>query len=483
METKADPAEASLKGLFESHFGEPAAVVAALKGDGSSRRIFRLSGRGRGAVGVINPDQRENKAFLEFSRHFRRSGLPVPEIYAEDAERGIYLEEDLGDTTLFQFLSESRGRSGPSKPAVEIYRQAVRLLPQFQIVAGKTLDYGVCYPRASFDKQSMIWDLNHFKYYFLTLGHVLFDEQALQDDFDRFADFLLGAERDFFLYRDFQSRNIMIQDSAPHFIDYQGGRKGALQYDIASLLFDAKADIPFELREELLKAYLEAAGALTRIDREEFLKYYYGYVYIRIMQAMGAYGLRGFHERKAHFLQSIPYAVRNLEWLLRHAELPVELPALTQVFKGLVASSYLRQLGDVELKLTVRLQSFSYREGMPGDERGHGGGYVFDCRALPNPAKYERYAKLGGTDPEVIAFLEDEPEVQKFLARVYELIDQTVENYQGRNFTELMVAFGCTGGQHRSVYCAERLAEHLRGKYEVGVEVRHRGRQKAGPGP
>jgi aminoglycoside/choline kinase family phosphotransferase len=470
-----------LRGLFESRFGETAAGVVPLKGDASDRKIFRLSARSRTAIGVVNPDFRENRAFLEFSRHFRGAGLPVPEIYAEDLDRGIYLEEDLGDTTLFQLLTAIRGGEGIPAEALGLYRKVVELLPRFQIEAGRTLNYEVCYPRASFDKQSMMWDLNYFKYYFLRLAKIPFSEQALEDDFERLAAFLLGAERRFFLYRDFQSRNIMIRDGEPFFIDYQGGRRGALQYDLASLLFDAKADLPSQVRDELVERYLEAASKIEPIDRAGFLAAYPGFVYIRIMQAMGAYGLRGFYERKHHFLASIPYAVRNLEYLLRTAELPVELPELTQVWRRLVASSVLRQLGTASLKLTVRIESFSYQDGVPTDERGHGGGYVFDCRALPNPGRFEEYAKLTGRDEAVIAFLEREPAVRDFLDHVFALIGQSVENYQTRNFTDLLVAFGCTGGQHRSVYCAERLAALVREKYQVNVEVRHLVQENATP--
>jgi aminoglycoside/choline kinase family phosphotransferase len=470
--------EAQLKELFHARFSEPVETIAPIKGGGSNRELYRLASSSRTVIGAINSDRQENMAFLEFSRHFRRIGLPVPLIYAEDLDRGIYLEEDLGDTTLFKYLTEVRSREGFSQTIVEVYTQVVRILPKFQIIAGKTLDYKLCYPRGSFDKQSMTWDLNYFKYYFLKLAKISFNEQDLEDDFERFTEYLLAAERDYFLYRDFQSRNIMLKDGAPYFIDYQGGRKGALQYDVASLLFDAKADIPFEVRDELLNRYLEAATELTKIDREEFLKHYYGYVYIRIMQALGAYGFRGFYERKSHFLQSVPYAIRNLEVLLRTVELPVELPALMQIFKRLVTSSFLRQFGEVELKLTVRIQSFSFRSGMPADEKGHGGGFVFDCRALPNPGKYEQYAKLTGKDSEVITFLEKEPAVDRFMNHVYEMIDQVVENYQSRNFTDLLVTFGCTGGQHRSVYCAGLLARHLREKYDVNVEVRHRELEK-----
>jgi len=471
--------EEGLKELFRSRFGEPAKRSVPLRAViASARSIFRLTGAKRTVIGVANADQRENKAFLGFSRHFRKSGLPVPEIYAEDPKRGIYLEEDLGDTTLFEFLSENRSRTRIEEPILEVYRRAARLLPKFQISAGKTLDYRLCYPRASFDHQSMTWDLNYFKYYFLRLSRVPFDEQALENDFEKFARFLLKADRDYFLYRDFQSRNIMVRGGSPWFIDYQGGRKGALQYDIASLLYDAKADLPVEVRDELLEVYLRSVSRLASVDRDEFMKYYPGYVYIRILQALGTYGLRGFYERKTHFLQSIPFAIRNLEYLLRTTKLPVELPAFMGVLRGMVASSALRQLGKTELGLTVRIQSFSYNEGMPGDERGHGGGFVFDCRSLPNPGKLERYAKLTGQDAPVGAFLDKAPEVRLFMSNVRELIGQAVENYQGRNFTDLMVAFGCTGGRHRSVYCAELLARHLREKYGVRVEVRHREQER-----
>jgi len=470
---KPPTADQPLQSLFESRFGEPVERVAPLRGDASGRRLFRLTAASRTAIGVLNPDARENRAFLELSRHFGRCGLPVPAIYAEDLDRGAYLEEDLGDTTLFQFLTENRAPGGLSEETLDLYRKVIELLPRFQIEAGRTLNYAVCYPRSSFDRQSMLWDLNYFKYYFLRLAKIPFSEQALEEDFERLADFLLQAERRFFLYRDFQSRNIMVRDGGPFFIDYQGGRRGALQYDVASLLFDAKADLPLEVRDELVERYLAAASRLEPMDRDAFLTYYPGFVHIRIMQAMGAYGLRGFYERKQHFLASIPYAIRNLEYLLRTAVLPVELPELTQVWRRLVASSTLRQFGAASLKLTVRIQSFSYTEGVPTDEKGHGGGYVFDCRALPNPGRFPQYARLTGRDGPVIAFLESQPAVQAFLGHVFALIDQSVGNYQQRNFTDLLVAFGCTGGQHRSVYCAERLAGHLREKFAVNVEVRH----------
>lgn len=459
--------------LFEAWSGEKPKKIVPLPAHGSDRKYFRIIGKNRTAIGAHNADRRENIAFLTFSRQFRELGLPVPEIYAEDLDHDVYLEEDLGDTTLFSFLTERRKGDGFAPEIVAVYRRVVEWLPHFQIRAAESLDFSVCYPRSSFDRQSMMWDLNYFKYYFLKLAKIPFDEQHLEDDFQRFTDFLLQADRDYFLYRDFQSRNVMLVDDEPYFIDYQGGRKGALQYDIASLLFDAKADIPPGIREDLLHHYLDAVEQFIAIDRERFLQYYYGYVFIRIMQALGAYGFRGFYERKTHFLRSVPYAIRNLEWLLRTAELPVELPALTDAWQRLVQSSYLRQIGNADLRLTVRIRSFSYKRGIPWDEKGHGGGFVFDCRALPNPGRLPEYTLLTGKDEPVIAYLEREEEVHQFLNHIKAVIDQVVKNYKKRNFTDLLVAFGCTGGQHRSVYCAERLAEHLKQHHDVDVEIRH----------
>lgn len=464
----------ALSTLYKHWAGCPVQEITELQAHGSDRRYFRIWGKKGSVIGAYNQDRRENLAFLTFSRTFRQAGLPVPEIYAEDLENGFYLEEDLGDTTLYAFLTDCREKEGFSDTLITMYEQTVEWLPHFQIRAGRLIDYDVCYPRSSFDRQSMLWDLNYFKYYFLKLAKIPFDEQALEDDFRTFTDFLLSAERDFFLYRDFQSRNIMIRDGQTFFIDYQGGRKGALHYDIASLLFDAKADIPQPIRDRLLAHYLEAVNEQFPIDREQFMQHYYGYVFIRLMQALGAYGFRGFYERKAHFLRSVPYAIQNLEWLLRTANLPVELPALIDAWQRLVHSSYLRCLGDVELKLTVRIQSFSYKRGIPIDEKGHGGGFVFDCRLLPNPGRLPEYADLTGFDQPVIAYLEQEPAVQEFYRHVTAIVDQAILNYRSRNFTDLLVLFGCTGGQHRSVYMANRLADTLRARNGVAVEVRHR---------
>ena len=464
-----------LKQLFEQRFHAPPTRVVPLQGElgGSGRKIIRLSNDKASAVGILYDVREENAAFLCFSRHFRRHGLPVPEIYAEDLDRGAYLEEDLGDTTLFEFLSKNRSGESIAPSVVDAYRKVVAVLPRFQVEAGRDLDYSVCYPIASFDRQSIAWDLNYFKYYFLRLAGIPFNEHALEDDFTRLTDFLLTAPRDYFLYRDFQSRNIMLRDSQPFFVDYQGGRKGALQYDLASLLFDAKADLPPELREQLYYDYLRALANHVHVDRDAFQGHYYAYVYVRIMQALGAYGYRGFFERRAHFLQSVPYALKNIRWLVHNVTLPVALPSLLGAFQGMLASEKLQGLSREANNLVVRIFSFSFHRDSPRDESGNGGGFIFDGRSLPNPGREERFKPLTGKDSPVIDYLNQQESVHQFLASVYSLVESSVAEYQRRGFKSLLVGFGCTGGQHRSVYLAEHLAKHLRGKNGVEVILRH----------
>jgi aminoglycoside/choline kinase family phosphotransferase len=472
-----------LKQLFEQHFQRPAEAIDRLQGElgGSGRKIFRLNGGATTAIGILYNVREENVAFLEFSRHFRRHGLPVPEIYADDLGRGAYLEEDLGDTTLFEFLSKERNGADIPAAVVETYRKVVATLPRFQVEAGRDLNYRVCYPRSAFDRQSIAWDLNYFKYYFLRLAGIGFNEQAVEQDFARLTKFLLTAPRDYFLYRDFQSRNIMLRDGQPFFLDYQGGRKGALQYDIASLLYDAKADLPPDLRQHLLERYLDALAGSITLDRAAFMHHYYAYVYVRIMQALGAYGFRGFYERKAHFLQSVPYAMRNLRWLLHNAELPIALPALMDAFRSMLGAEKLQALAPGGDALTVRIFSFSFhRGGPPEDDTGHGGGFVFDCRSLPNPGREQRFKPLTGKDQPVIEYLRQQESLSPFLASVTSLVDASVSNYQARGFRNLMVCFGCTGGQHRSVFMAEALAQHLRERNGINVVLRHTELEKMG---
>jgi aminoglycoside/choline kinase family phosphotransferase len=470
-----------LKRLFEQKFRVAAEQARPLQGQlgGSGRAIVRLSGGGFTAIGIQYAVREENVAFLEFTKHFRRHGLPVPEIYGEALGDGAYLLEDLGDTTLFDFLNANRAGDAIAPEAVEAYRKVVAALPRFQIEAGRDLNYRVCYPRASFDRQSISWDLNYFKYYFLRLAGVSFSEQALEHDFARLTKFLLAAPRDYFLYRDFQSRNVMLREGLPYFLDYQGGRRGALQYDIASLLYDGKADLTPALRQELLDYYL-ACIAIYGISRDVFMEHYYAFVYVRIMQALGAYGFRGFYERKAHFLQSVPYALKNLRWLAHNAQLPIALPALMEAFQGMLGSEKLQALATSADTLKVKVFSFSFHRELPADDSGNGGGFVFDARCLPNPGREERFKPLTGKDEPVIDYLNQQESVHRFFASASTLVDASVAAYQKRGFKSLMVSFGCTGGQHRSVYMAEQLARHLRTNNGVDVVVRHIELEKMG---
>ena len=582
--------------LYSRTFGSDPVAVIALRADGSDRKIYRLAGSGQPptVIGVSGVDLEENRAFIAYSRALRSAGLPVPEIHAVGEGDRFYLEEDLGDVTLFHALSEGREREGHGAIPLEVvtlYRRVVELLPRLQIEGGAVIDYTLAHPHAEFDRQSMMWDLNYFKYHFLKLAGVAFNEARLERDFTNLCDFLLKADRTHFLYRDFQSRNIMIRDGEPWFIDYQGGRRGALQYDIASLLYDAKADLNNDLRTGLLEHYLDSLETHIAIDRAEFTNHYRGFVLIRIMQAMGAYGYRGYYQRKRHFLDSVPYAVRNIESIIMQGAIPIELPELVAAFVEIV-----RRTGDWEsggvgerasggggepvstvpsltptlltpvpevvititpeggepfgaalpadaaavieaklpsgtsvtvetdrpagtpvsvdvdapaevrtvaaavvgspvpgipavapvapveavapstaTKLTVRITSFSYRRGYPEDRSENGGGFVFDCRALHNPGRYDEYRDLCGCDTPVVEFLEREESVVHFWHAVVTLVDIAVENYLSRSFTSLGVSFGCTGGQHRSVYFSERLRRHLAERYpQVDVELEHR---------
>jgi aminoglycoside/choline kinase family phosphotransferase len=460
--------------LYKKRFQEVSVSVEILPPSGSYREYIRLTSPHFKAIGTWNEDVKENNAFIEFSRHFRNSGINVPEIYDYKPTDCIYLQEDLGNETLFNFLSVVRESEGFSDKITEVYRKVVHKLPQIQIVAGTNLNFDFCYPRSAFDRQSMMWDLNYFKYYFLKLAKISFNEQLLEDDFTNFTDYLLKAENHFFMFRDFQSRNIMLRDDEPWFIDYQGGRQGALQYDLASLLYDAKADIPEYVREELIEDYLNELEKIHPVDRIEFRQYFYGYVLIRMMQAMGAYGFRGFYEKKEHFLKSIPFALKNLEIVLQKNDLPIDLPELFNVLKSLADSVVLKQIASKTAKLTIDITSFSFKKGYPVDPSGNGGGFVFDCRSVRNPGKYDQYRLLTGKDKAVINFFEADSDMEDFLKPVFSIVGRSVEKYQDRGFSHLSVSFGCTGGQHRSVYSAERMGQYLKNKYPVRVVIHHR---------
>ena len=468
----------SLVRLFVAHFGHAPRSVLEIAGDGSNRVYFRLIGPDlETAIGAYGPDADENRTFFAYTQSFREAGIAVPELLGVDEENRVWLLEDLGDTTLFTALVEARKKDPTPFPAamLPVYKRVVEELPRIQTIGAKVIDFTLAYPRAAFDRQSILWDLNYFKYHFLKLAQIPFNEARLEADFEKLADFLLQADTTLFLYRDFQSRNILMDDAgAPHFIDYQGGRRGAPQYDIASLLYDAKAAIPDAVRDVLLDHYLDALEKHTTVDRARFIELYRGYVLVRIMQAMGAYGYRGFFERKARFLQSVPFAAHNIAALLERG-LPVEVPELSFVFRRIVRDWTAKDTPPPVSGLTVQITSFSYKRGYPQDSGGHGGGHVFDCRALPNPGRHLEYSDQCGRDAAVVEYLERAPEAHEFWRNVRSIVDSHVEEYQRRGFNSLSVSFGCTGGQHRSVYFAERLTAHLKHEFpQVNIVLQHR---------
>ena len=466
-----------LNDLFQRWCGETVLSINKLPASGSPREYYRINGTESTVIGAINLDREENEAFIEFSRHFHSKGLSVPDILLVDLDNHAYLQEDLGDITLFDYIFKVRDNGTFPDELTGVYKEVLTELQKFQITGAEGLDYAVCYPRASFDRQSMQWDLSYFKYYFLKLAGIPFNEQLLENDYTTLIDYLLDQDTNYFLYRDFQSRNVMLRNGKPCFIDYQGGRKGALQYDVASLLYDSKADIPPEVREELLEHYIAGLANYPSVDAEKFRESYYAYVLIRIMQAMGAYGFRGFYEKKTHFLQSIPYALNDLKWILKNVNFSIDINTLLKVFKDLLKAPKLKRFQDKEGRkstLTVSVNSFSYKHGLPNDPHGHGGGYVFDCRVITNPGRLDQYREMNGKDKEVIGFLDQESDVNEFLNNAFSMVDMSIDKYEERNFSHLSVSFGCTGGQHRSVYCAERLAEHLRESQSVRISIWHR---------
>jgi aminoglycoside/choline kinase family phosphotransferase len=449
--------------------------IEKLPQSGSSRQYFRIFAEKESIIGVFNNDVKENSAFFSFTNFFLSQKINVPKIISIDEPQQYYLLEDLGNETLCSFLGRNRNEKKIEDFVIVFYKKTLQQLPLLQLSGKKGIDFSVCYPRSAFDKQSMLWDLNYFKYYFLKLVNISFDEQLLEDDFHRFIDFLLEAASDYFLFRDFQSRNIMLCNDEPYFIDFQGGRKGVLQYDVASLLYDGKADLPQKLREELLHYYLDELSKHICINKAVFCKYYHGFVLIRILQALGTYGFRGYYEKKSHFLLSIPFAIKNLKYLLPKLEFADKIPTLISVIKKITESDFVTSCTLPDNILTVTVTSFSYKKEIPQDMTSNGGGFVFDCRALPNPGRLPEYKSATGKDESVIEYLEQFDEVALFKELTTQLILQSVNNYLERKFSHLMVNFGCTGGQHRSVYFAEKMAEYLKKEYpQINVVLAHK---------
>lgn len=479
-----------LRDLFRKWAGVDCEQYMPLGANGSNRKYFRLSSGEKTCIAAVNDDIRENEAFLYYSRSLAERGIRVPELYAISDDRRCYLQQDLGDTTLYSYLYAKRQRGeGFDEETLALYKKVLSDLALIQTRC-RDLDFSYAYPRPDFDSQAIQWDLNYFKYFFLKLFYVPFDEQLLENDFHTLIDYLLAGDCSSFMYRDFQTRNIMVVGEDLYYIDYQGARRGAPQYDAASLLYSSKAEIPEAIRQELLAHYVDCFFSDQNIvtsDQNQvtdhrsqvtaFTSRFYGYVLIRILQAMGAYGYRGLYERKDYFIASIPLAIANLRTILQRLPEELHIPHLRSVLEHIVNSKLAVAETHTTLPsdtLTVDILSFSFKKGLPNDTSGNGGGFIFDCRALPNPGRYPEYRSYTGKDPSVIEFLQKEPVVDQFLEHVQAIVAQSVEKYIERKFSHLQVAFGCTGGQHRSVYCAERLAAYLRNNFDCNVVVTHR---------
>lgn len=458
--------------LFEKWAGEPCVTKIQMTANGSNRVYFRLSGETKTCIAAVNDDVSENEAFFFFAKELKKRGVNVPEVYVVSDDKKTYLQQDLGNISLYTYLS-SRKSNGVdiTDDMLRLYKQAIDNLIEIQ-TSCRDIDFSNAYPRSCFDSQALQWDMNYFKYYFLKLFHIQFDEQLLEKDFKTFIDYLLDDDCTFFMYRDYQSRNIMLVDDEMYFIDFQGARMGAAHYDLASLLYSSKSDVPDDMRRQLLDYYIEKRfdGNDSGEEKEHFRSKFYGYVLARMMQAMGAYGYRGVIEKKEYFVKSIPFAVRNLRKIINDVELPVEIPHLRSVWKAI---SEMKEYSDHEEGLTVSIFSFSYRKGIPFDKTGNGGGFVFDCRALPNPGLYDEYKPLNGRDQSVIDFFEEHEETERYLKHVRGLVKEAVTSYISRGYTRLMLNFGCTGGRHRSVYCAEQTARYISQNFDCEVVLHH----------
>jgi aminoglycoside/choline kinase family phosphotransferase len=454
--------------LFEQWAKAPAGSVVELPRAGSGRIYHRITGGGKSAIGTYGDNRRENKAFIALAACLRKNGIAAPEVYAEAPDGLHYLQEDLGDVSLFSLLHTPK--------APELLRQALAQLAVMQVKGAQGFDWSNAYPTATFDARTVLFDLHYFKYNFLKLAVNDFDEWRLEDDFERLAAFLLQGANDYFMYRDFQSRNIMLCNGALRFIDFQGARRGPLAYDVASLLFQSRAQFSEEERETLLQYYLDCITQLTSVDRDELTRQFYTFGFFRGLQTLGTYGFRGIFEKKALFLQSIPAAFDNLQALIGSEKLNHLDHLNTKYLFALLNNLHFPTksiLHNNPEKLTVTIHSFSFLQGYPYDFTGNGGGFVFDCRALTNPARMPELRPLTGRDRAVAGYLAQQPDVSAFLSHVLAVLDQSITRYTERRFTHLFVAFGCTGGQHRSVYCAEQTAAILKEKYNVDIRVIH----------
>jgi aminoglycoside/choline kinase family phosphotransferase len=464
--------------LYKDHTRSDSEIISPLAESGSMRKYFRVNGSKGSFIGTYNPNCDENHAFFSFSESFGKLKLPVPQVLVRSADNLSYLQTDFGNVSLFNLVQECIVDGNFTEQLIAHYKQVISYLIQFQIVAHKSLDYSKAFPSPCFSSQSILDDLEYFKYYFLKLHQeILFNDDLLHIDFQNLTTFISQAPSDYFMYRDFQSRNIMMYQGKPNFIDFQGGRKGPLQYDIVSLLYQVKAQLPDSVREELLTFYLGELKKHLPDIQTEFETYYSSFVYLRLFQVLGAYGFRGLIQKKSHFVDSIPYALRTLSDF--HSKYPLEekYPELAKVIQQLsgLKSVYQPKIVTKPHKLKVQINSFSFlKKGIPMDFSGNGGGFVFDCRALPNPGREDRYRMLTGLDKDIIDFMESKNEVKPFFEHIKALSKQSITNYINRGFSSLILNFGCTGGQHRSVFFAEKTYHWAKQKFpDIEIEIQH----------
>ena len=465
-----------VKTFFESWKQEPAGEIQTLRQAGSNRMYIRAQSGDQSYIVTYNPNNiAENNAFIEFTRHFHKRMLPVPEILHVDEEKKMYIQTDLGDDSLFDQIR----KRGYTEPVKDLYKKTFRQLARLQVIGGQHLDYTQCIATRSFDKQAIYSDLLYFLYYFVRALDLPYDKNLLLNDFELLSSYLMQEDANYFMHRDCQSRNIMLKDDEVYFIDYQGGMQGALQYDLASMLWQSRAGLPQDWRDELAEYYFESVNGLLggRLIKSDFLDSYDGFVLIRMLQTLGAYGFRGLFERKSIFISSIPIALRQLRWFLENKKFPIRLPELQKVLWMIVDEDLIAKYETVkagaDCPLLVEIRSFSYRNGVPEDGHGNGGGFVFDCRGIFNPGRFPEYLSLTGRDKEVQEFLQHRTEMPNFLQYVYGMVDISVQDYIKRGFKSLSISFGCTGGQHRSVYAADSLAKHLQEKFGVRVNLHH----------
>ncbi len=461
-----------LKDLFESYTGQKVTDTEEINSSGSNRRYFRLKGGNISVIGVVGTNVEENNAFVKLARHFIEKGIRVPKVLSVSEDGMRYIQEDLGDDQLYKLVSHGRESGEYSSYESMLLCRTMETLPKIQFKGAQGLDWSICYPEPAFNERMVMFDLNYFKYCFLKATGLEFNETRLQDDLERLKEDLLKDEGyETFMYRDFQARNVMVKDGEPYFIDFQGGRRGPIYYDVASFIWQARSRYPENLRKEMVQTYLTALKGYTQVDETVFHERLRLFVLFRTLQVLGAYGFRGYFEKKPHFLASVPYALSNLRKLLQKPF--VEYPYLNEILTTLATMPQFNNIAE-DKRLEVRIFSFAYKKGIPVDTTGNGGGFVFDCRAVNNPGKYEHYRQFTGLDPEVVKFLEDDGGITKFLDNVYSLVDTHVKRFMERKFTHMQVCFGCTGGQHRSVYCAEHLAKHLSDRYDIKITVSHR---------